>query len=206
MTIKQRVEARGIKFLVHFTRADNVDGILTHGLIPRAEFDGLKTAPVVNDDMRLDYCVGATSVSISFPNYKMFYRYRQENLGTAWAVMFIDPSVLWKNECAFCIENAAKSSVSSVPLKDRMGVGAFESLFDEIEGKPSRASMKLPDHLPTHPQAEVLVFGAIDPALIAGAAYNNNDLVKEAQARHPKRQFKNIKAVFDARVDYQHWK
>jgi hypothetical protein len=127
MTIEQRVRSRNIRHLTHFTRAENLPGILRYGILPRSEFEHLGSCPIVNDGSRLDYCLNATSVSIGFPNYKMFYRLRKENPETTWVVLVLDPSVLWRIDCAYCVENAAKSSVSSIPLAARKGPEAFKS-------------------------------------------------------------------------------
>ena len=73
MTIQQITQARKIPHLVHFTRLENLDSILNHGLLTRAECAARQIASVNTDTQRLDY-QEAVCVSVSFPNYKMFYR------------------------------------------------------------------------------------------------------------------------------------
>ena len=65
-TIQEIVTSRGIDYLLHFTRVENLSGILARGLIPRSEFLGRQMTPLVCDEVRLDRCEGATSISIGF--------------------------------------------------------------------------------------------------------------------------------------------
>ncbi len=76
-----------VPYLVHFTRVANLPSILQHGLYPVSRTAEVGVAPVVNDELRLDGHRNATSLSIAFPNYRMFWKYRQENVGVDWVVL-----------------------------------------------------------------------------------------------------------------------
>ena len=49
-----------------------------------------------------------------------------------------------------------------IDVNDFKNVAAFSSMFAEVEGKPSRATMRQPDNYTTDPEAEVLVFDQIE--------------------------------------------
>ena len=103
---------RGIETLVHFTRFENLESILNKGLMSRKELEkwDSENQPVFNDSQRLDQCPDSISLSISFPNYKMFFPYRQKNTAK-WAVILLKPDILWEMDCAFCMDNAASSLI-----------------------------------------------------------------------------------------------
>jgi hypothetical protein len=171
--IEAQAAARRIRQLTHFTRARNVASILEHGLCSVERAEQLGISPHVNDGLRLDGHRDAVSLSVSFPNYRMFFRYRQENPAEAWAVLVIDPAVLWENRCGFCQRNAADHRMRTRPTGDLTSAAAFNSMFEEIEGLPMRKQQGLLDCDPTDPQAEVLVFGTIEPHRIKGIAFDN---------------------------------
>jgi len=204
--IKKIATHRKIGVLVHFTRTENLEGILTHGLLPRTAFDRNGLNPLLTDQMRLDSCLDASSLSIGFPNYKMFYACRMNTPGAKWAVIVYRPSILWEKRCAFCTENAAKASVAAIRIDDRMTPQAFEALFSEVEGKPTRNALRLDAGSPTNPQAEVLVFEAIEPSYIIGIGFDEQPLVDEYKTRFPLVAMRRHSGLFGPRVDYIHWK
>lgn len=204
--MRTAVENKGIQYLVHFTRAENLESILQNGLISVDSLDSREMDYHSNDEYRLDNCCEATCLSIQFPNYKMFYKYRCENPGSDWVVLGIQKDVLWEKDCAFCVENAASSNVTSIPLRRRKGVDAFNLLYNNYPGKPSRESLGISRELPTHPQAEVLVFDIIEPEYILGVAFNNlNDRNKYSDLIPPNMPVKVAPGLFSYRGDYEHW-
>lgn len=170
--IRSVVAQRAIKELVHFTRLDNVASILRLGLLSQEELQQRGVEHVVNDLERFDHQLLAVCVSISFPNYKMFYKYRCREAEQAWVVLALEPEVLWRFDCAFCIENAASSKVLRIPLEHRKTPDALRQVFADHEGYPLRAQCGLSVSQPTHPQAEVLVFDSIPSACIASIDVN----------------------------------
>jgi hypothetical protein len=178
--IRKLARELGIPFLIHFTRVSNLESTMRHGLRPRERFPEVCITPEINDRYRLDGYLGATSLSIAFPNYRMFYRLRQENPAVEWVVLAIDPRVLWEKDCAFCRHNAADARISSQPLSALRKIQAFEGMFDEIEGADCRIAQGLKTFDPTDGQAEVLVFDVIEPERIRGAVFGNA-AVRDAQ-------------------------
>ena len=72
--IEKVVNERDIRWLMHFTRIENLESILENGLLPRNSFERLDIEPLTNDSLRLDGFLEAISLSIQSPNYKMFYK------------------------------------------------------------------------------------------------------------------------------------
>ena len=54
--IQEFCEQRNIRTLIHFTRVENLRGILTHGLLSRAELEHMQLdlSPIFNDQKRVD--------------------------------------------------------------------------------------------------------------------------------------------------------
>lgn len=171
--IRDFAGSKGIPLLVHFTKAENIASIMQHGILPVSVTLEKGIAALTNDMHRLDYQRDATCVSIAFPNHRMFFKYRQAGEGADWTVLAIRPDVLWQKPCAFCQRNAADALVTAIPIQERMTLAAFSGMYEEIEGERSREEQKLKQFDPTHDQAEVLVFGIIEPELIIGAAFNS---------------------------------
>jgi hypothetical protein len=180
--IQAQSEALNIPYLVHFTRAVNLPSILEHGLYPISRKDELGINPQVNDQMRLDGHLDGISLSIRFPNYRMFYKYRRENPEIDWVVLGIHPSVLWEKNCAFCCHNAADLRISRQPLKNLQTVEAMQGMFAELEGLESRKEQRLESSDPTDGQAEVMVFDVIEPELIIGVAFEKDAVLNSNKA------------------------
>lgn len=155
------LKERNITDLYHFTRVNNLENILRYGLLPRDCLVENAIDSEFNDDYRLDGCCDAVCTSLEFPNYKMFYPLRENNLNIDWAVVKLDANIICDMPCAFCWENAASSSESSKPINIRKTREAFLSLFDNKPGYPTRQQCGIPDYYPTNPQAEILVFSEI---------------------------------------------
>ena len=167
-SIKQICHDRGIKILVHFTHIENLRRILGEGLLSRETLETmrnpLKKPLRFNDQDRLDKHPEAICLSISFPNYKMFFKYASEKQ-SQWVVLLLDAKLLWELDCAFCQENAASNAVHTIPLKERKKPDALNNMFIDYDSI-SRQSLSIPDHYPTYPQAEVLVCNPIPVAYI----------------------------------------
>ena len=161
-----------IPFLVHFTRVENLPSIMKYGLYPISRIPEIGVVPKITDEQRLDGHLDGISLSIAFPNYKMFFKYREREKGE-WVILVIHPQTLWLKRCAFCKHNAADSRIISQPIKQLMTLQAFSNMYEEIEGIPSRKEQMLKSFDPTDSQAEVLVFDIINPNLIIGAAFQD---------------------------------
>ena len=200
------VNSREIEYILHFTRLVNLDSILSNGLIPIDELERMGINSEINDEYRYDNCKNALCCSIGHPNYKMFYSLRMNNPDVEWCVIGIKKDILWNKDCAFCVENAASNSVTSIPIHQRKGLQAFMKLFDEIENKPTRNTLDIPSYCPTNPQAEILVFDKINSNDILGVVFQSQQRVDEYTRRYNKNNFFHYhKAFFGPRKDYEHW-
>jgi hypothetical protein len=157
--IEHEVRRRGISSLYHFTRAENVAGILREGLLPR---NALPPDALISDLQRLDGRPHTVSISVSHPNSKMFYAKRCNGPEDAiWVVLELSPSVLFEKRCVFSHTNAASSSVSSRPEDELVTPEAFCSIFKRGLGQED-----MPLDIASDGQAEVLVIGAVESRYI----------------------------------------
>ena len=68
------IKRRNITELCHFTRVSNYESIMKYGLCSRAYLESHDVLSAeYSDELRLDGYIDAISLSVSFPNYKMFY-------------------------------------------------------------------------------------------------------------------------------------
>jgi hypothetical protein len=207
------IQSRKIEYLVHFTRVANLPNILTHGLLGRTTLEESQIDVQVNDSFRFDYLPNGICCSISFPNYRMFYRMRCDNPDDDWAVLRLSAEILRTKQCVFCVENAASHEIAHADVVERTGLPALEAMFVDHEGMPSRAALRIPDNYTTNPQAEVLVLEPIEKELIIDALVDSKERIRNIQnlantIRPFNGQYKFLhgKHYFDARQDYCHWK
>lgn len=207
--IQQFVREQQISDLVHFTHLSNLENISRHGLISRAELEQLpqESRPYFPDDERIDGQRNAICLSVSFPNYRMFYRYRlQEPEG--WVVIVLKPEILWELNCAFCLENAASNNVRFVPITERKQFSAFESMFTDYS-EIEREKLNIPINYPTHPQAEVLAFDPIPVSYFKAVqfpSFKSLEKWKAIQENHSMISFVYNVQYFQPRSDWPHWK
>ncbi len=164
-------EARGITDLTHFTRAENLRSIVADGLLSVADMERKKQIFLRNDAQRLDGHFDAISLSVSFPNYRMLFKYRQEQSTSDWVVLLLDPALLDTVDCKFCALNASDHRIRSRSRADLAGPDAFSAMFATRDGQYRNDSLR--DCDPTDPQAEALVFGHIAPRFIKRVVFQN---------------------------------
>ena len=154
--IKAFCEERKIIMLVHFTRLENLAGILREGLVCRKELEARPKSqrPFFSDLWRHKWYERANCLSISFPNDLMFCRYQRKYPSAKWVVLKIKASVLWELDCAFCFKNAWSNEVRRSGISSLGGLKSYDSfvgLFSQWSGK-----------YPVDVQAEILVFNRIE--------------------------------------------
>ncbi|RZM06927.1 MAG: DUF4433 domain-containing protein, partial [Pedobacter sp.] len=108
------LDNRDIKRLVHFTLLENVPKIMRYGLIPRdylqLEVLQLALGAQFTDEHRYEELPHYNCLSITSPNYGMFYGKRRKQ-GGGWAVIDFDPSVLARLYFEFTPTNAAAADI-----------------------------------------------------------------------------------------------
>lgn len=206
--IRKICEEIGIKTLVHFTHIQNLKSILQYGLIGRSKLQEMSLEFKHNDEMRLEGRPEAVCLSISFPNYKMFYKYRQKHADNNWVVLLLKPSILWEFNCEFYIENAASNNARNSNLRgDRTQSSALREMFEDY-GTIRRTNLQIPNNFTTHPQAEVLVFNKIHPCFIEKINFNNLQNVKEWIKLNPgnySQTFREDRYYYSCRQDWELW-
>lgn len=204
--MRKFIKQRGIQSLFHFTNIKNLDSILTRGILSSDTLDNYEIPYEYNDPKRLDGRLDTSCISISFPNYKMFYRYRI-NTDERYCVIELDPSILYEKDCIFCIENAASNNEIRRNEYDKKGLRGLKQLF---YNEYLREELRLPDWFPTNPQAEVLVPGTIDLSYIVGINFDNNITNNEIDSYIDRYNYFDIyfdydQELFAPRFDYSYW-
>lgn len=173
--IKEIADERGIPFLVHFTQAENLPGILQHGIVSRKQAELLEINLYVTDKHRFDNRLDATSLSVAFPNGPMFYRKREQAHACNWVVLLLDPRVLWEKDCAFYHANAASNQMRYASHESLKSAEALEGMFYPCA---KREQEGLHSYDPTDVQAEVMVSDIIEPEYISAAVFQDNRVMK----------------------------
>lgn len=205
--MQENLNKRGIKHLLHFTKYSNFPSIMARGLLRRSELDTQDISYAFNDEMRLDRHPNSLSVSISFPNYRMFYSARQRYSDDTWVVLVLSTNVLIQKPCSYYSQNAATGCYNGVPRTELQGEASFDAMFADVGGV-KRAALGIPTDFTTDPQAEILVFSDIEPQHIIGVATQNADQEREVRQAYP--HFGDSGAMrypilFRSRKDYKHW-
>lgn len=201
--IKNFIEKRGIVALTHFTHIRNLDSILNNGLLSKDFLEKEKMDYKYNDELRLEGKTNAICLSISYPNYKMFFKYRCQEEGE-WCILSLHPSILYEKDCLFCIGNAASSSERQRSDSLKSNISGLKKLFHDPDFY--RDSVELPDRYPTNPQAEVLVLDSIEPKYIKAIYFDRRH--KEALrfiSNYPNFKFNITYKAFLPRYDHKNW-
>lgn len=129
----------------------------------------------------------------------------------SWALIFLDTAILMAKPCLFFPENAAshkQSDEKKRSIEEFMGHRGLCNMFRESQNGRARKDLGLPDKFTTHPEAEVLVYGVIEPKLILGIHLMEH--MKPWANRHRDEmagvtvRFNDL--FFKPRLDYKHWK
>lgn len=205
-SIKDILRERDIKYLCHFTKVGNLESIFGNGLCPRCDLHDEETNPdskivgIVNDQFRYDNHTDANCLSLSFPNSKMFYRFREGD-DSEWVVIFFDAAyILLNKNCAFYPTNAASNHVRFQDVSNFQSALAFQQLF---AGDQDCRQCLLPKD-PTDVQAEVLVFDRIEESSIVGCVVSSDNVKENLEREFPDYEFLSTQGrwgVFDDRLN-----
>ena len=189
-----------ISKLVHFTKVSNLENIFENGILSRKLLDSSNIDYSFSDPYRLDGKLDYISNSISFPNYKMFYPKRKEDLSVKWAVLSIDSSILIdKFDTEFYRMNAA----SKDPLKCRFDPCSNDALEDMFY--PEDRVPGLQANYTTNPQAEVLVKDIIEPCYIKCIDTEGFNEIAHSVALNSHVYYDDQSNMFTYRKDYLRW-
>ncbi|MFI3209926.1 MAG: DarT ssDNA thymidine ADP-ribosyltransferase family protein [Peptostreptococcaceae bacterium] len=203
LEIKEFLEERNITRLCHFTKISNLESILNNGLLSLDTLENKGLNYSYNDEQRLEKKRDAICTSITFPNYKMFYKYREIINGgnEEYCVLILDASVLYEKKCLFCITNAASNKEKYRHDYDKMGIKGLKELFYDHD---CRQVGLLGLEYATDPQAEVLVLEDIEINYIKSINFISGE------TDFPWKEFSNMifyqnEDLFKYRDDYEYW-
>lgn len=172
--IRKEALRRDLPGLLHFTRIENLASIIDHGIVSRRALDDAGHPYHASDQYRFDGKPEAVSISVSHPNYAMFEAKQRTLPSTDWVVLLLDLAIVWELPCRFCRRNAASKSMAEA-RGAQAGVWTFRSMFIADDGSDCGDETANND-------AEVLVYGAIDPTYVIGAWVERTDLALYVQA------------------------
>lgn len=165
-----------VRNLIHFTRVDNLQSILHRGIMSVVRMRDEEVHFESNDQERRDLKLDAISLSASFPNQFMFYKYRMGSPNTDWVVFEVSPSALSSpsvDSFAFYRTNAAHHKMRDLEVPMLATKLAVDALFDETE--LTRAQFLRPCD-PTDVQAEIMLFGTIAPSKITRIIFETEEV------------------------------
>jgi hypothetical protein len=179
--IRKFLEEHHVHCLCHFTYTRNIRSILEHGILSKlwSYRNNIKITRTGNQKReRFDNSVFGVSLSISFPNYLMFYKLLKHSQETM-CVLFVSTDVLIEQPCLFFPENSFQSKFDR--LEDfgekLMGVRGLKNMFDSKFSHPA------------DPQAEVVVFNHVPAKYIYSMAFRNKHDRDEALYKYSLGEF-----------------
>lgn len=194
------LERRGIKYLLHFTRVENLESIFSHGFLPVSSQKLRGISAVRSDVNRFDGVLDGTSFSVMFPNYKMFYQLRTDNPLSDYAVLAVDANVLCDFEALFYPSNAAATFGGG-------SVDDFEKMFSDYPGFISRHELGIRDCYTTDPQSEIIIKGDIPAEYIKGVYFNDPYVCHVYSKFIPSWCQRDVSySLFKYRSDYEYWR
>lgn len=170
--ISREVEARKIKYLIHFTSIANLESILTSGFIPRYNLENDGTYFEFNDSERRDGRKDCTCFSIEYPNEFFMKRYNHKDL----CVLRLNMEKLIKlhdGKIYYTIHNAATKMCRDILSTNPDFLSTYKAFINMFrEENPdtrypyTRFEKNIKPYLPTNHQSEVLIAGKIDKRFI----------------------------------------
>jgi hypothetical protein len=157
--ITKYTQDKKIKDLVHFTRVENLKGILKYGLIPRYYLEKkafrvqVPLRPELFDNQNKKVDKKANNLSISVPDYEMFSKLSKDD-DDNWVMILFDLEPLKKHKCDY---NPGDN------LKLINGSQGLEKMFSDSE---KREKWQLDSWLTTNPRATVLDYSKIPQSCI----------------------------------------
>lgn len=211
--IYQDILNREIKFLVHFTDVSNLDSIMNNGIQSINSLHNNNITFSNNDLLRLDNRPNSISLSISFPNYKMFSYYRiYQTVKKNMVVLLLDPALIRDKKCLFFSNNAASSEFYNISDNHLESFAAWNNIFELQNNGKNRKQLNIPNNYSTNPQAEVLCLEDIEPQYIKQIVYPTNDDYINWGNLYPNIFFyHSLSFIYDKefyhrpRSDYKHW-
>lgn len=202
--IKEIVENREIRNVIHFTQTKNLDDILKNGIISRKKLQENNKNFVFNDDLRLDKKSDYSCFSVEFPNIEMLrsLKYRTDN--TSWAILVFDSRILYDYDCLFYYTNSASNEVRLKDTTEFEGASALEKLFT---WRHEERHYYLYDNDPTDVQSEVMIKDDVSIDYLRFCTINDEADCLRFQIAYPNIDFQHSHdrtGLFNTRKAYSH--
>lgn len=171
-----------VKYLVHFTRMENLFSIIEHGILSIQTLDTMKLPYINNDFGRYDNRKDCSCFSVEFPNDLLLKSFQRRQSNCSWIIFLIDVFVLISSETEkqFCIHNAASKGISEkIKFNQLRTSEEFRKMFSERIAFNKRDGEHTIDrninksYLATSNQAEILIKGSVDRNYIKGIITQN---------------------------------
>ena len=135
-------------------------------MVPVASHKEIQISAQLNDTKRKDQRKDLNSLSVSFPNHMLLYRFMHDYPHRRWVILAISVDILFSNqhEKYFCPSNAAAIMPSVSDDRQLSTAEAFEDMFKD-EYKPERKLSRSAGYTArdtTDPQAEIMIGGVIE--------------------------------------------
>ena len=175
--IKEVIESNKVKYLVHFTRIENLSSILENGILSIKELNIRGLEYFNNDFGRYDGRRDCSCFSVEFPNDSLLKAFRKNQNDGKWVILLVDVDVLIfkKSKKYFCMHNAASKGISSqIKYGQLCSAEDFEKMFSahieysKRDGNYSLDRVVDKSYLATSNQAEILIEGIIEREYIRG--------------------------------------
>lgn len=162
-TISRELRKRSLRWLLHSTHiAINLPQIFRDGFVDTAR--GLRTRlganaeRLLHDPRRFEqFAVGLDYINcaLTVPNYELLYARSKSAWPVEWVHLALDLKLLEREDTLFSAVSAAQENGRHV----QTGVVGLQAMFADHVEKWTRLGLQSSE--PTHPQAEVLIKGAL---------------------------------------------
>ena len=183
LTPARELARREIDLLLHSTHLTiNLPQMFADGLLDTAR--GLRTRlgdkaeRLLHDPARLEkFAVGLDYInaSVTTSNFELLYARSRSAWQVEWVHLVLDLKLLEREDTLFCPVSAAQDFGAHVTS----GVAGLQSMFAEQVEPWTRSGLTKSE--PTHPQAEVLIKGALDLAHVRELLVSSGAIEDEVQ-------------------------
>ncbi|MFZ5433062.1 MAG: DarT ssDNA thymidine ADP-ribosyltransferase family protein [Calditrichota bacterium] len=183
LTIADQAQRRGV-ILLHSTHLyKNLPAILQDGELHTVRrlherYGSEHAARFLHDPRRYEqFAVGLDylNAALSHPNVELLYHRSKTDWKCDWIHFALDLQLLDRDDTLFCPVSAAAEFGKYVVS----GVEGFRALFaDSVE---DHRRTGLPQSVPTHPQAEVLLRGPLPLNVVQSAIVPTSDVAEEVE-------------------------
>lgn len=170
--IKDFLDERNIKYLIHFTDTENIESIKKYGILSVQELKNRNIAFKYNDENRMDNKLDYISLSISTINRWLINNFISSGKLNDPSIIYIDASILYKEintHRYYCDRNAAAGSCQKSSNID----GLINMFPENLQYQTTTNSFYYDreydmrkENEPTDIQAEILYNNRVDPKYI----------------------------------------